>query len=130
MKKSRFNKIVSDLGAKKAFVMAFLRRPILVSADGIRALLLELTGAMRTKEYADMLAESAQKTEKLRDLKSLRDQARLHFRRGKREAKQRMKTLFARQYQTGVLQKEMAAAEAAHGARNQDGLASLLPSAR
>ena len=130
MKTSRFNKIITDYGAKKAFVMAFLRRPSLVSADGIRALLLELTEAMQKPEYKKMLAESAEKTEKLWDLKSQRDCARLALRRGRREAEQRRMSHFALQYQTGVLQKEMAAAEAAYGARNQDGLASLLPSAQ
>ena len=109
--------------------MAFLRRPSLVSADGIRALLLELAAAMRKPEYAKMLAESAEKTEELRDLKSERDRARLALCRGRREAEQCRRTHFALQYQTGVLQKEMAAAEAAYGSRQQKGIALLLPNA-
>ena len=52
------------------------------------------------------------------------------LRRGSREAEQRRMSHFAHLYNTGVLQKKMAAAEAAYGARNQDGLASLLPSAQ
>ena len=39
MKKQRFNKIVSDLAANKAFFMSFVRHPSVVSIDGIRSLL-------------------------------------------------------------------------------------------
>ena len=92
--------------------------------------MLELTEAMQKPEYKKMLAESAEKTEKLWDLKSQRDCARLALRRGSREAEQRRMSHFAHLYNTGVLQKKMAAAEAAYGARNQDGLASLLASAQ
>ena len=70
LKKQRFNKVLSDLAAKKTFFMSFLRHPCLMSADGIRKLLLDLTDVMRTSDYKKMLLVSAKKTEKVALLKA------------------------------------------------------------
>ena len=59
LKKTRFNKVVSDLAAKKAFFMSFVRHPFLMSANGIMNLLVELREVMQTADYAEMLRVSA-----------------------------------------------------------------------
>ena len=61
MKKQRFNKIVSDLAANKAFFMSFVRHPSVVSIDGIRSLLFDLKEVKESPEYAEMVSVSKKK---------------------------------------------------------------------
>ena len=100
-----------------------------MSADGIRNLLCDLRKAMLTTKYAEMLEVSAKMTQEVAELKWKRDNASKALRRGRRESQQHSDTKLARQYKAGVLQEELAAAEAAFGARKQKGIASLLPNA-
>jgi len=127
LKTQRFNKVLSDLAAKKAFFMSFLRHPCLMSADGIRKLLLDLRDVMRTQDYKKMLLVSAKKTEEVALLKSKRELARKALHRGREDSQQQADTELAQRFITGELLEEFAAADAAYGSREQKGVAFLLP---
>ena len=85
MKKQRFNKIISDLAANKAFFMSFVRHPSVISVDGIRGLLHELKEVKKSKEYDEMVRVSMKKTEEVMELKRKRHQARLMLKRGRHD---------------------------------------------
>ena len=63
LKKQRFNKVLSDLACKKAFFMSFVRHPSYDSVDSIKELLTDLTEVMKSRDYKDMVRDSAKKTE-------------------------------------------------------------------
>ena len=127
LKKQRFHKVLNDLAAKKAFFMSFLRHPCLMSADGIRKLLLDLREVMLTQDYKKMLLVSAKKTEEVALLKSKRELARKALHRGRQDSQQQADTELAQRFITGGLLEEFAAADAAYGSREQKGVAFLLP---
>ena len=85
MKKQRFNKIVSDLAANKAFFMSFVRHPSVISVDGIRNLMNELKEVKQSREYNEMVRVSMKKTEEVVELKRKRQQARLMLERGRHD---------------------------------------------
>ena len=127
LKKQRFNKVLSDLAAKKAFFMSFLRHPCLMSADGIRKLLLDLRDVMRTQDYKQILIVSAKKTEEVALLKSKREFARFAFRRGRQDSQQQADAELAQRFMTGELWEELAANDAVYGSKEPKGVALLLP---
>ena len=52
LKKQRFNKIVNDLAANKAFFFGFVRHPRLMTPDGILQLVEELTRSSQKSKTA------------------------------------------------------------------------------
>ena len=62
LKKQRFNKILSDISASKAFFFTFLRVPSLRTPDGIMELVQELTEVRSSAEYTEIVRVCSQKS--------------------------------------------------------------------
>ena len=67
----------------KSFFMSFVRHPSMITVDGIRTLMNELSDAKQSPEYTEIRRVSMKKTEEVVDLKRKRHQARLMLKRGK-----------------------------------------------
>ena len=131
VKKQRFNKVLSDLACKKAFFMSFVRHPSYDSVDSIKELLTDLTEVMKSRDYKDMVDDSKKKTEEESEHKRKCHQARLAFKRGKREHENKVQSQLAKKYKTGELLEELEKAETAYtrgmwGSSKHVGIAALL----
>ena len=126
LKKQRFNKVLSDLACKKAFFMSFVRHPCYSSAQGIRELLNNLTEVMQTKEYFDMVRDSAKKSAQESTNRRLYHQTRLAFKRGKHDYENHVKSDLAHKYASGQLENRLMRAEGDYLRKKQSGLATLL----
>ena len=85
LKKQRFNKVVNDLSANKAFFFEFVKHPRLMTPDGILLLVEELAKIKNSPENAEIVRVSSKKTEELKELKRKRDSMRRAVKSGKRE---------------------------------------------
>ena len=126
MKKQRFNKVIGDIAAKKAFFMSFVRHPSYALEDGIRNLLDTLSEAMQTKEYQDMVRDSDKKTEEVTELKRKYHQARLAIKRARFDVENSDNTQLAKKYKNGELARELSHARRAYDRKKHTGLAALL----
>ena len=61
LKKSRFNKVISDLARNKAFFFAFVRHPAARTAQGILTALETLIASKQSEEYKKMVESSKKK---------------------------------------------------------------------
>ena len=126
MKKQRFNKIVNDLAANKAFFFGFVRHPRLMTPDGILQLVEELTNINNSPECAEIVAISSKKTEELIELKRKRDRMRSTFKRGKSEYDRDPNSNLGALWSSGELEKRVKKAEADYGNRRTAGVAVLM----
>jgi len=126
LKKQRFNKVINDIARSKGFFMAFVRHPAMLNAEGIMRIMADLADTKLSKEYEQMKATSAKKTEEVIELKRKRDSARLAVKRGKYDYDRWDTTKLAHLYKQGVLQEELEKAEAAFGSRTSPGVAHYL----
>ena len=126
LKKQRFNKIISDISANKAFLFTFVRPPGLRTPDGILQLVQELTEVRSSPEYAEIVRVSSKKTEEVTELKRKRDSVRLAAKRGKREFDRDPRSRLGALWASGELERQRVEAEAAYGNRRTAGVAVLL----
>ena len=61
MKKQRFDEMISNFAVTKAFFMALVRHPRLMTADGIMSLMEEVREVKASKEYQERLRVAAKK---------------------------------------------------------------------
>ena len=111
LKKQRFNKVISDMAANKAFFFCFVKRPNWKSKCGIRELLDSLNELKETDEYKHVVEFSLKKTDEVTEVKKSLDKARLAFKRGRQEYERCKHTPLSEQYQCGDLRKECEEAE-------------------
>ena len=83
LKKQRFNKVISDIAANKAFFFSFVKRPNWKSLRGIRELLDSLNQVKETDEYKHMAEISQKTTDVVTKMKKSRDKARLASKPGR-----------------------------------------------
>ena len=126
LKKQRFNKVVNDIAANKAFFFSLVRHPSLMTADGLVGLMRELTEVKSSKEYQEMLRVSEKKSEEEKELKRKRDQARVKLNRGEQESEEHKDTNLAKLYDSGVLIDEHARAHEQWSRTRQQGVAMFL----
>ena len=126
LKKPRFNKVISDIAKSKFFFMSFVRHPSMKTLEGLHLLLTEIEEFKKTKEYQQMVEQSAKRTEEATELKRKRNNARFNLKRGERESKQGVETALAKHYETGKLTKNCADAEQAYVTRKLDGVAQYI----
>ena len=124
--KQRFNKIANDLSGYKPFFFAFVKRPQLMTPDGILLLALELEQIKNSPEYAKIAQASSEKTETLKNLKRERDNLRSKFRRGQREFERNPKSTLGAEWASGNLEKRLRKAEEDFGNRRTSGVAVLM----
>ena len=89
-------------------------------------MLQELHEVMRSKDYEDMVRDSAKKNEEEIMLKRKKIQTRLVVKRGRYEHHQKLNTKLAQQYADGTLQDQLAKAEQEYGCKKHAGVALLL----
>ena len=126
MKKQRFNKVLNDIAANKAFFMTLVRFPSLMTPDGLIGLMKELEEVKASKEYQEMLLASTKKSDQDKELKRKRDEARLNLNRGKADSEKKVKTRLAHLYEAGVLVDEYMEAQEAWTRSKQKGVALFL----
>ena len=126
LKKSRFNKVINDYAANKAFFMSFVRHPCMRTVDGFRLLLTELREMKTTEAYQNLVKKSKKRTEEATRLKLKRDDARFRLRRGKRDVDLDRDTPLAKKYKSGELAKTCAAAAAEYRPRKTLGAANSI----
>ena len=126
MKKQRFNKVINDIAANKAFFMSFVRHPRMRTLDGFVLLLTELEEVKTTDAYQEMVRQSQQRTEEATKLKKKRNLARLRLKRGERDKAEGLETSLAKCFQRGDLAMECDAAEAEYSTRKLEGVARSL----
>ena len=76
MKKQLFEEMIRNFAVTKAFFMALVRHPKLMSADGLEALVEEWREVKASNEYQDTVRVAAKKRNKDKELKRKRDEAR------------------------------------------------------
>ena len=76
MKKQLFEEMIRNFAVTKAFSMALVRHPKLMSADGLEALVEEWREVKASNEYQDMMRVAPKKRNKDKELKRKRDEAR------------------------------------------------------
>ena len=123
LKKQRFNKVINDIAANKAFFMSFVRHPRMHTLEGFDLLLTYLQEMKQTVACQEMVKQSEKRTEEATRLKRKRDDARFRLRLGQRHIEQGRDTELAKRFKTGDLASECAAAEAEAGLRKQEGVA-------
>ena len=126
LKKQRFNKVISDISANKAFFFTFLRVPSLRTPYGIMELVEELTQVRSSSEYMEIKNMCSQKSKEVTELKRKRDSSRLAAKRGQKEFERNPKSKLGAQWASGELQRQRAEAEEAYGDRRTAGVAVLL----
>jgi len=126
LKKSRFNKVINDYAANKAFFMSFVRHPCMRTVDGFRLLLTELREMKTTEAYQNLVKKSKKRTEEATRLKLERDDARFRLRQGKRDVDGHRDTPLAKKYKSGELAKTCAAAAAEYRPRKTLGAANSI----
>ena len=126
LKKQRFNKIISDISANKAFFFTFLRVPSLRTPDGILELVQELADVRSSDEYMEIVRVCSQKNQEVTELKRKRDSSRLTAKRGKKEFDYNPRSKLGATWASGELERQRAEAEAAYGDRRTAGVAVLL----
>ena len=126
LKKQRFNKVLNDYAANKAFFMTLVRHPTLIQVDNLMDLVKELNEAKQSKEYQAMVKASAKKSGEDKELKRKRDESRVNLSRGKADSEAKKQTRLAEKYRSGELQDCFNAAEAKWDRVRQKGLAVLL----
>ena len=94
--------------------------------DGIVNLLAELAEVKTSKEYAEMVLVSQQKTDEVKELKRKRDHARLALKRGKMEHQCNPASRLAQLYSSGALLAEQEKTQVAYGRCAQAGVAHFM----
>ena len=126
LKKQRFNKVLNDDAANKAFFMTLVRHPKLMQVDNLMLLVKELKEVKESREYQEMLAASAKKSDDDKELKRKRDDSRVQLNRGKAEFEKRKPSMLAKRYESGELQDLYEEAERHWSRAKQSGVALLL----
>jgi len=128
LKKQRFNKVINDYAANKAFFMSFVRHPCMQTVDGFRLLLSALHEHKQTDAYQNLVEQSKKRSEEAMELKRKRDDVRFQLRRGKRHDEAQQDTELAKKYRTGELADICEAAEADYTTRKLQGVARAIGS--
>ena len=126
LKKQRFNKVLNDDAANKAFFMTLVRHPMLMRVEHLVHLVNELKEVKASREYQDMLAASAKKSDDEKELKRKRDEARVQLNRGKAASVNGKLWRLAAMYDSGELQDRYEEAEKNWSRVKQSGVAVLL----
>ena len=126
LKKQRFNKVLNDYAASKAFFMTLVKHPRLMKVEHLVGLVNELKAVKETPEYEKMVKVSEKKTNDEKRLKRERDAARVELNRGRAEYQAFRRTKLAKQYDSGELLECFVQAQNAWNRVKQTGVAVLL----
>ena len=126
LKKQRFNKVISDIAANKAFFMSFIRYPCMRTVDGFGLLLNKLAEMKATPAYQKIFAQSQKRSAERTQLKRKRDKARVNLRKGKRYLHEFPDSELAKKYWEGELARECDDLEVQYNTKKHEGLAQLI----